>query len=213
MTFAPVLDHWTVIITAIAVATMTIANILALAQTNIKRLLAYSSISQAGYLLIGISAHSTQGIKAVLFYLVAYAFMNLGVFAVVVLLSRHWQSDNIDDYAGLAKRAPFTAFVLMVSLLSLAGIPPLAGFIGKFYLLAVAVEAKLFVLAVAAVLNSVIALYYYVRVIRVMYFLDPVSSQSISSSFALRLALLIALVGSILFGVWPQPLLALIGQS
>lgn len=205
--FSPLLPAWAGLFTLVSIATMTVGNIVALSQTNIKRMLAYSSIAQAGYIVIGIVAGSPLGIKAVMFYLLAYVFMNLGAFGCVVLISGYLKSDSIEDYAGLSKRDPVSAFMLTMFLLSLAGIPPLAGFLGKFFLFAAAIESRLILLAVAAAINSVIAFYYYVHVIKCMYLDEPKILDVCPKSTALQAALVIALIGILILGVWPQPFL------
>jgi NADH-quinone oxidoreductase subunit N len=153
----------------VAVATMTLGNLLALVQKNIKRLLAYSSIAHAGYALIGLVALSQFGSASTLFYLGAYVVTNLAAFAVVIIFARTAGSDEIVDYAGLSRRAPGLALALMVALLSLAGMPPLAGFMGKFYVFASAVNSGLVWLAIVGVLNSIIGLYYYLTILKVVY--------------------------------------------
>ncbi len=160
---------WASVLAAVAVATMTLGNLLALAQKNIKRLLAYSSIAHAGYALIGLVALSQFGSASTLFYLGAYVVTNLAAFAVVIIFARTAGSDEIVDYAGLSRRAPGLALALMVALLSLAGMPPLAGFIGKFYVFASAVNSGLVWLAIVGVLNSIIGLYYYLTILKVVY--------------------------------------------
>ena len=202
--FQGVLPGWLSVVTLIAVMTMFVGNLTALGQTHIKRLLAYSTIAQAGYILIGLIAGTAAGIKAVLFYLFVYALMNLGAFGAVIMAYRLVKSDEIEDYAGLYKKDPFTAVALAVCLLSLAGIPPLAGFLAKFFILAAAIEAKLFSLVIIALANSVIALYYYVKVIKYM-FLRPAQNMSVSSqSPALKAALLVTVALNIILGVWPH---------
>jgi NADH-quinone oxidoreductase subunit N len=167
--FPGVEAYWTAIISALAVGTMTLGNLLALAQSDIKRMLAYSSIAHAGYALIGLVAVSTLGAASVLFYLMAYVVTNLAAFGVVVLFARSAGSDDIQAYAGLSRRAPALAIALMVAMLSLAGMPPLAGFVAKVYVFAAAVQSGLIWLAVAGILNSIIGLYYYLTVLKVVY--------------------------------------------
>lgn len=163
---------WVNLMAALSVISMTLGNVLALPQRNIKRLLAYSSIAQAGYTLIGVAAiqsQTEQGVAAVGFYLFMYTFTNLLAFAVVILFSEATGSETIADLAGLNRRSPWLALTMTVALLSLAGIPPAAGFFGKFFLFNAAVEADLTWLAIVGVLNAIIALYYYLIVIKVMY--------------------------------------------
>lgn len=163
---------WVGLMAALAVISMTLGNVLALSQRNIKRLLAYSSIAQAGYTLIGVAAiqsQTEQGVAAVGFYLFMYTFTNLLAFAVVILFGEATGSETIADLAGLNRRSPWLALMMTIALLSLAGIPPAAGFFGKFFLFNAAVEADLVWLAIIGVLNSIIALYYYLVVIKIMY--------------------------------------------
>jgi proton-translocating NADH-quinone oxidoreductase chain N len=166
---------WVTILAGLAAVTMTLGNLVALSQQNIKRMLAYSSIAHAGYMLIGVVAQASNpvgpwsGQGAVLFYLFAYTFTNMGAFAVAISVERALGSDAIPDYAGLSTRAPFSAFAMAVFMLSLTGIPPTALFFGKFFLFAAAINTGFFWLAVVGILNSVVSLFYYAGVIRAMY--------------------------------------------
>ena len=163
---------WVGLAALMAVVSMTLGNVLALSQRNIKRLLAYSSIAQAGYALIGVAAiqsQTEQGVAAVGFYLFMYTFTNLLAFAVVVVFSEATGSETIADLAGLNRRSPWLALMMTIALLSLGGIPPTAGFFGKFFLFNAAVQADLTWLAIVGVLNAIVALYYYLMVIKVMY--------------------------------------------
>jgi NADH-quinone oxidoreductase subunit N len=165
-------DFWIYLVSAMAVLSMVIGNVLALVQSNVKRLLAYSSIAQAGYALIGVAAlqsQSDQGVAAVAFYMFMYTFTNLLAFAVVVIFSETTGRDDIKDFAGLNRRNPMMALTMTVAFLSLGGIPPAAGFFGKFFLFNAAVEAHLEWLAMVGVLNAIVALYYYLVFIKVMY--------------------------------------------
>jgi NADH-quinone oxidoreductase subunit N len=156
------------------VATMTLGNFAALGQTNMKRLLAYSSIAHAGYALLGFVAFADAGVKAVLFYLAVYYIMNLGAFWVVMLIANATGREDLGGYRGLAWRGgALPALALSIFLFSLAGLPPLAGFIGKFYVFAAGVEAKLYALVVLGLLNSVVSLYYYARVVKAMFLDQP----------------------------------------
>lgn len=167
--FPNVEDQWTAVLAAMAVATMTLGNLLAIAQKNIKRLLAYSSIAHAGYALIGLVALSAFGAASMVFYLLAYVVTNLTAFAIVILFSRSTGSDEIADYAGLSRRNPWLALALMVAMLSLAGMPPLAGFVAKVFIFAAAVESGWIWLAFIGVINAIIGLYYYLTVLKVVY--------------------------------------------
>jgi NADH-quinone oxidoreductase subunit N len=209
----PLLPAWAGFFTAVSVITMTAGNIIALSQTNIKRMLAYSSIAQAGYILIGFIAGTPLGIGAVLFYILVYVFMNLGAFGCVSLISQSIKSDSIEDYAGLNRRDPISAFMLTMFLLSLAGIPPLAGFLGKFLLFASAIQSKLIFLAIAAAVNSVVAFYYYIHVIKCMYFDEPKPLDVQPKSAALQVALIIALICILIAGILPHPFLNFVHAS
>ncbi|MGD2165097.1 MAG: NADH-quinone oxidoreductase subunit N [Anaerolineae bacterium] len=201
---------WNSLLVAISVATMTVGNLVALWQNNIKRLLAYSSIAQAGYVLIGVVAASPRGMSAVLLYLGAYMLANLGVFASVIAFSNQTGSDAIEDYAGLSTRAPAVALVMIVCLLSLTGIPPTAGFMGKLWLFSAAIERGLVWLAVVAVLNGVISLGYYWKIMRAMYFTPPESDERLAPSRTVAVALGVAVVGVLLVGVFPSPVLSVV---
>ena len=163
---------------AVAVVTMTLGNAIAIAQTNIKRMLAYSSIAQAGYVLVGLVAASTTGVSAVMFYLTMYTFTNIMAFTLVTVVARAAGGEKITDFAGLGKRSPGMALMMLLALLSLGGIPPLAGFVGKIYLFAAAVEAGFVWLVVIAVVNSVAALFYYLMVVRQMYVAEPAEAPA-----------------------------------
>lgn len=162
---------WYPMLAAMAALTMTVGNFLALPQRNIKRLLAYSSIAHAGYAMLGIVALSADhsGLAATMFYLVAYVFTNLAAFGVVILFARSAGSDEIADYAGLSRRSPYLALAMLIAFLSLGGMPPLAGFIGKFFVFAAAVKSDNIWLAFVGVVNSIIGLYYYLIVLKVVY--------------------------------------------
>ncbi len=205
--FSPLFLHWAGLFTIISILTMTIGNIAAFSQPNIKRMLGYSSIAQAGYILIGFVAATTLGKTAVLFYLVVYSLMNLGAFGCIVLISRSIKSNSIKDYAGLYKKAPFAAAMLSIFLLSLAGLPPLGGFLGKFLLFSAALESKLILLAVVGGINSILALYYYLRVIKYMYLEEPKVAVISAGSLPLRIALIVTAAGILITGIWPYPFL------
>ena len=199
---------WSALLWILAALTMTVGNIVAIAQSNLKRMLAYSSVAHVGYMLVGIVAGGAAGAGAVLFYLLAYTFTTVGTFGVITLCERARSDEAVEvaDYAGLGRRHPLLAFVLTLFLLSLVGIPPLAGFVGKFYLFGAAVRGGYVWLAVIAVLNSAIAAYYYLRVIVHMYMREPEGAAAHwAPSFAGGLALAIALIGIVVLGVMPAP--------
>jgi NADH-quinone oxidoreductase subunit N len=204
----PVSDRWTMVLWVIAALTMTTGNVVALVQDNIKRMLAYSAIAHAGYIMVamaGAQAQSAGG--AILYYLLAYAFTNLGAFAVVVALERGGKEhDMIRDFRGLAHDHPVLAAAMALFLLSLTGVPPLAGFVGKFYVFSAALSAGLVWLVVIAALNTVVSAYYYVRVIVAMYMEEGgVEVGRLSARPALVICLAVALAGTVLIGLYPQP--------
>jgi NADH-quinone oxidoreductase subunit N len=203
----PAQPDWTALLWVLAVLTMTVGNVVAIAQGNLKRMLAYSSIAHVGYMLVGVVAGGAAGAGAVLFYLLAYTFTTAGTFGTITLCERAGvEAVQVGDYAGLGRRHPTLALALALFLLSLVGIPPLAGFVGKFYLFGAAVRAGFVGLAVIAVLNSAVAAYYYLRVIVAMYMQEPEGAPIVlAPSFAGGLALTIAVVGVVLLGVMPAP--------
>ncbi|HTW87278.1 MAG TPA: NADH-quinone oxidoreductase subunit N [Candidatus Binataceae bacterium] len=203
----PVSIHWTAVLWVIAALTMTLGNLAALMQTNIKRMLAYSAIAHAGYLLVGMTAAGSQAGGAIIYYLLGYAFTNLGAFAVVIALERRGvEGDLITDYRGLATRHPVLAAAMALFLFSLTGIPPLAGFVGKFYIFSAALNAGLVGLVIIAVINSVVSAYYYVSVIVAMYVLEGgVEFGPLDSRPALIAALSVAAIATVLIGIYPNP--------
>ncbi len=204
---------WVTIVAVLAALSMIIGNIIALLQTNIKRMLAYSSIAQVGYILVGLVAISERGVSSVAFYTLAYLFANLGAFVVAIAFELQTGSSEIKDYSGLSRTSPTLSFLMMIFLLSLVGIPPLAGFVGKYFLFASAIEKNLIWLVVIAVLTSVISLYYYVGVIREMYFNKKEGGEKILLPFGIKLALLICIIGVLLVGLFPNPFLNLASQA
>jgi len=205
---------WRLLFEGLAIVTMTVGNLAALTQANIKRMLAYSSIAHAGYLLIGVVAGTSRGVAAMLIYLFVYAFMQLGAFTVVVLLRRRdVVGDELKDLSGLSARHPFAAFAMLVFMLSLGGIPPTAGFMGKFWLFGAAIEAGYVWLAVIAVLNSAISLYYYIRVVVFMYLKKDVMGSEPELNPALALALGATVAATLVLGIYPQLLFELAEAS
>jgi NADH-quinone oxidoreductase subunit N len=198
---------WTVLLWAIAAVTMTVGNVVAIAQSNLKRMLAYSSVAHVGYMLVGLVAGGVPGAGAVLYYLLAYTFTTAGAFGAILMVERAGEEAvDVRDYAGLARRHPVLAATLALYLLSLIGIPPLAGFVGKFYLFGSAVRAGYLWLTVVAVLNSAIAAYYYLRVIVYMYMREPDTAPArVAATFAGSLALAIAAAGIVVLGLAPAP--------
>jgi NADH-quinone oxidoreductase subunit N len=198
---------WGPLMWGLAAVTMTIGNVVALSQSNLKRMLAYSSVAHVGYMMVGLVAGGTSGAGAILYYLFAYTFTTAGTFGVLSLCQRQGEEAvEVQDYAGLGRRHPLLAGALTLFLLSLVGIPPLAGFVGKFYLFGAAVQGGYLWLAVIGVLNSAVAAYYYLRVIVYMYMRDAEGESAVwAPSFAGGVALAIAATGIVLLGVMPAP--------
>jgi len=212
--FPSVGAYWVPMLSLLAVLTMTVGNLLALAQKNIKRLLAYSSVAHAGYVLIGLVALSAFGVTSIVFYLAAYMVSNLAAFAVVILFSRAAGSEDIKDYAGLSRRSPGLALAMLVALLSLAGMPPLAGFVGKLWVFAAAVESGLVWLAFVGVINAIIGLYYYLTVLKVVYLYrseDEDKPVAVPRTYALALGLCV--VAIVLIGTLSAPWLGWATQA
>ncbi len=202
--FGPVSLDWGMIFAVLGAITMTLGNIVAIPQTNIKRMLGYSSIAQAGYLMMGLAAVSSLGQSGLLFFLVSYAFTNLGAFIAIIAISNKVDSDMIADYRGMARHAPLLSLALALCLISLTGIPPTAGFMAKVYIFNAAMQYGLLWLVVIAVINTVISAYYYLRVVKVMFLEAPASQERVPSSGALRFALCIACIGVLVIGVIPS---------
>lgn len=199
--------YWGVLLVALCLLTVVFANLVAIPQTNIKRLLAYSSISQAGYLLLGVIALSPVGITAVLFHSLLYVFANMAAFMVAAAFHQATGSDEIKDYAGLARRSPLLATVMLFALLSLAGIPPLAGFWSKFYLFTAAIARGYVWLALVAVVMTMVSVYYYLLVVKAMFIKEPpAEGPPLKVSTALQVTLLACLLVVVLVGVYPGPL-------
>jgi NADH-quinone oxidoreductase subunit N len=208
--FAPITNRWEPFVWSSALLTMIVGNFGALAQTNIKRMLAYSSIAHAGYVMVAITASSQIGVAAVMFYLAAYALMNIGAFAVVTHFSRQGEKFvNIQDMAGLGSKQPVTAALFAICLLSLIGVPLTAGFFGKFYIFKAALDSHLVWLTVLGLLNSAVAAYYYLRILVVMYMQEPgeatLSVQPMSPG--IRMTLWASALGTLILGIFPSLLL------
>jgi len=207
-------DSWEPLLAGVAILTMTIGNLAAISQTNIKRLLAYSSISHAGYMLLGLIAGNETGIQGIEVYVLVYAFMNLGAFLVVIALRRkNIIGDDLDDMAGLMYKSPGYAVLMLIFLLSLAGIPPTAGFLGKYYIFLSLIETHHYFLAVIATLYVAVAIYYYFRVVKTMFVGELTEKAPLATSFGLRVALGITGVLTLAVGIYPEPLLRLAQSS
>ena len=205
---------WGMLFAVLAVASMTVGNLVAIAQTNIKRLLGYSTIAHAGYLLVGLAAVAAEtgqetaiGPSGVLFYLGAYAVTNLAAFFAIIAMSNKINSEEISDFAGMGRRAPYLSFALALALVALIGVPPTGIFIAKLYIFSAAIQSDLLWLAIVGVANSVVSAYYYLSVVKVMYLEPAPSEERVPSSHAFRLALGTSALGVVVLGVFPPPLL------
>jgi NADH-quinone oxidoreductase subunit N len=219
--------NWYILFLLVCLATLALGNVVAIVQTNVKRMLAYSSIAHAGYALIGVvvagrmevdSSIRSLGLSSVMLYLAVYACMTLGAFAVVAMLRKGGvEGDDLEDFTGLAKRQPLPAFLMLIFMVSLAGIPPTAGFIGKFYIFLAAVKAGLTWLAVVAVLFSAVSAYFYLRIVMVMYMRDLQPSETAIARFAaspaMTLVLACTIAGVVLLGLFPDVLVSVTSQA
>jgi NADH-quinone oxidoreductase subunit N len=225
--FGGVKPNWNMLILAICLLTVALGNLVAIVQTNVKRMLAYSSIAHAGYALVGVvvagwvgteAAVSSRGVSSLMLYLAIYSFMTLGAFAMVAMLRKGGlEGEEIEDFTGLAKRHKGGAFLMLVFMISLAGIPPTAGFIGKFYLFMAAVNADLAWLAIFGLVFAAISAFYYLRIVMVMYMREPSSEQERNTRLALSpqvsVVLACALAGVVLLGIFPGPLVSIADLS
>jgi NADH-quinone oxidoreductase subunit N len=208
-------EAWTPVLGAIALLTMTLGNIAALTQNNLKRLLAYSSISHAGYILLGLVAGNETGLKGISVYLLVYMFMNFGAFAIVAALRREGQAaEEVDDLNGLMQRSPGYAVLLLIFMLSLAGIPPTAGFYGKYFIFLALLEAGQYLLAIFAALYVAVSAYYYFRIVRAAFLTDSQEKPaSLSIGWGARAALVATGVFTLLIGLYPEPFIGIASRS
>jgi NADH-quinone oxidoreductase subunit N len=213
----PMHVQWQHLLIGVAIATMTVGNLAAITQTNIKRFFGYSTISHVGYLLLGLIAAadgSGDGLTAVLIYLFVYAFMNLGAFAIIILMRRKDMiGDDLDDLSGLMARAPGCAVLMLIFLLSLAGIPPTAGFIGKYYIFLSLIETGHYYLAVLGVAYAVVALYYYFRIVVVMFMKKAPDTVPLATSPGLAVALGVTVAMTLWVGIYPQPFIVMAREA
>jgi NADH-quinone oxidoreductase subunit N len=219
----PLRSLYTPMLVFVSIATMTGANFAALTQNNTKRLLAYSSIAHVGYMLLAFVAMGSSevnspgfwdGLRGVLIYLLVYTFMNLGAFAVITSLrQRNVIGDELDDIAGLYRRAPLESILMMVFLLSLAGIPPLAGFLAKYYIFLSLIESQHYVLAALAVLYALFGLYYYLKIANTVFMREPMDTERLPVSLGMRTALGITALATIVIGVFPEPFIQIVNWS
>ncbi len=206
--FPGIVPEWQQIVVFVSIASMALGSFAAIGQKNIKRLMAYSSIGHMGFALVGLAAGTQQGAQGVLVYIAIYVAMTLGTFAIIIAMKRNGKAvETISDFAGLSRTNPLLAFFFAMFLFSLAGIPPLAGFFAKFYVFLAAIKAGLFTLAVIGVVTSVVGAFYYLTIIKVMYFDEPKEAME-PMRFELRFVLAIAGVFNILFFVYPAPLVS-----
>jgi NADH-quinone oxidoreductase subunit N len=206
---------WTMLLAIMAALSMVLGNCAAIVQRNVKRMLAYSSIAHAGYIFIGLIAATRMGATSVLFYLIVYSLTNLGAFGVVAALSSRTGGDDLKDFDGMAKRAPFLSSLMLIFVLSLAGIPPLGGFFGKFYLFASAIQRDsqnfgLLWLVVLGILMSAVSLYYYLVLLKHIYVVDSKNQSRIITPTYLNVALGLVALAVVLLGVYPKPILELL---
>jgi NADH-quinone oxidoreductase subunit N len=214
--FEPIGARWENLVWVAALLSMCVGNFAALLQNNIKRMLAYSSIAHAGYVMVALTARNNDGTAAVMFYLAAYALMNIGAFAAVTHLSgKGDRFVNIDDFKGLARKQPVTAGLFTIFLLSLIGVPLTGGFLGKFYIFRAALESRLYWLTVLGLLNSAVAAYYYLRILVMMYMHDPSEATEAAEplSTGLGLALLLPALGTLVLGIFPNWVMEFAGRS
>lgn len=214
---APMRLEWQALMIGVAIATMTLGNLAAITQTNIKRFFGYSTISHVGYLLLGVIAAAdgnSVGLEAVLIYLLVYAFMNLGAFAVFIEMRRQdLVGEDIDDLSGLMSRAPGHALLMLIFLLSLAGIPPTAGFIGKYFIFLSLIQTGHYYLAVLGVVYAVVALYYYFRIVVVMFMKKAPEAVPLATSLGLNVALAVSLCLTLIIGIYPEPFIVIAREA
>jgi NADH-quinone oxidoreductase subunit N len=201
---------WQQMLIILAVLSMATGNVIAIAQTNIKRMLAYSTISHVGFILLGILAGTKEAYASAMFYTIAYAVMSLGSFGIIMLLARKGlEAENLDDFRGLNQRSPWFAFLMMVLMLSMAGVPPTLGFWAKLAVLKVVVEIDMVWLALVAVFFSIIGIFYYLRVIKLMYFDDAVDDQPLSCGRDMQITLSTNALLVLAWGIYPAGLMSL----
>ncbi|MDO8673338.1 MAG: NADH-quinone oxidoreductase subunit N [Dehalococcoidia bacterium] len=216
MAFMPSIEVWRSMIVIMSVATMTIGNLVAMRQTNIKRLLAYSSIAQAGYILVGVaslSPSSPMAGNAIILHILGYGVSNLAAFVCIIVYQNLSDKENIEDYAGLSRRAPFVAMAMLVALFSLAGMPFFVGFISKFYLFTAAANQGMIWLALVAIFNSFISLYYYLQVVKQMYVRSPEDPGRLAVPALINVLLVVLVVLVSAVGIYPEPLLRFISAA
>jgi NADH-quinone oxidoreductase subunit N len=211
---APARAAWEPLLAVVAVASLTLGNLAAINQTNIKRLLAYSSISHAGYMLLGLIAGNRTGINGIAVYVMVYTFMNLGAFLVVIALRRgNIIGEDLEDISGLMHKSPGHAVLMLIFLLSLAGIPPTAGFLGKYYIFLSLIQTGHYALAIIGTLYVAVAIYYYFKIVRSMFARESTEAAPLATSFGLQMALGVSGLATLAIGVYPEPFLRLAANS
>jgi NADH-quinone oxidoreductase subunit N len=212
-TMQPLQSHWIDALKVIALLSLAVGAFAAIAQTNMKRMLAYSSIGHVGYALIGLVAGNEIGLQSVMVYITIYIFMNMGTFALILVLNKDGIGEDINDYKGLAQKRPRLAFLMGLFMFSMAGLPPLAGFIGKLYVFLAAIQAQLYILAALAVLFSAVGAYYYLRIVKFMYFDAPESEFSMPMHALSKIVVGCCAIIIVLLGIFPSPLLGVAQNS
>lgn len=208
--FPEMSSSWETLLSIIAVLSMIVGNLGAIMQTNIKRMLAFSSVSHAGYILMAVIAKSSLGSSSMLFYMLTYAFMTFGIFGIIIMLGRKGEENlEIQNYSGLAYKHPVIALSMTIFLLSLGGLPPFAGFVAKFYLFSAAIQEGLLTLVIIAVLNSAISFYYYLKIVVFMYMKEPEAEFNISLTPMTLFVVLIGVLGTIQLGIFPNAIITL----
>ena len=201
---------WQGMLMILSLLSMIIGNVVAIAQANIKRMLAYSTIANMGFMLMGFLTANVDGYSAAMFYMITYVMTSMVAFGIVLLLSREgFEAERIDDFKGLNQRSPWYAFLMLLAMFSLAGVPPTVGFYAKFTVIEAAVDTGLVWLAVVAVMASLIGAFYYLRIVKLMYFDDPADTAPIESRFDTRLLLSANGLALLLFGIFPQQLMGM----
>jgi len=211
--FVNMIDQWQLIIVFLAIGSMILGAVAAIGQNNIKRLMAYSSIGHIGYALAGLSTGTNAGVQSTIIYLVIYLFMNLSVFGCIFMMKREENFlENINDLSGLSKNHPLLALCFLVSLFSLAGIPPLAGFFAKFYIFMSVIESKMYALAIIGLLTTVISAFYYLRIIKIIYFDKPKKSFENTTDLGLRASLIMATIAILIYFIYPSALINIVSS-
>ena len=211
--FVNMIDQWQLIIVFLAIGSMILGAVAAIGQNNIKRLMAYSSIGHIGYALAGLSTGTNAGVQSTIIYLVIYLFMNLSVFGCIFMMKREDNFlENINDLSGLSKNHPLLALCFLISLFSLAGIPPLAGFFAKFYIFMSVIESKMYALAIIGLLTTVISAFYYLRIIKIIYFDKPKKSFENTTDLGLRASLVMATIAILIYFIYPSALINIVSS-